>query len=305
MIQITFPDKTSIKDLKDNRYQVVIEPFFPGFGVTVGNSLRRVLLSSLEGSAVTSFKVEGAQHEFDSVDGVKEDLVEIMLNLKQLRVKSFSEEPVKLSIDVKGEKVVTAADIKKNADVEILNTDLVIATITEKSTKFSMEIIVEQGRGYVTVEQRDETEKLEIGTVAIDSSFSPVLNVGYKIDSVRVGEMTNYERLTLDIVTDGSINAEEAISRVPYARGLLSKHLEYSDVESMLEQAKTEVNIRKNDIVEIITGPFKREKAKVVRIDQVKEEVIVELLEAAVPIPITVSLDSVKVIRREGDEKDE
>ena len=213
MIQITFPDKTSIKDFKDNRYQVVIEPFFPGFGVTVGNSLRRVLLSSLEGSAVTSFKVEGAQHEFDSVDGVKEDLVEIMLNLKQLRVKSFSEEPVKLSIDVKGEKVVTAADIKKNADVEILNTDLVIATITEKSTKFSMEIIVEQGRGYVTVEQRDETEKLEIGTVAIDSSFSPVLNVGYKIDSVRVGEMTNYERLTLDIVTDGSINAEEAISK--------------------------------------------------------------------------------------------
>ena len=213
MIQITFPDKTSIKDLKDNRYQVVIEPFFPGFGVTVGNSLRRVLLSSLEGSAVTSFKVEGAQHEFDSVDGVKEDLVEIMLNLKQLRVKSFSEEPVKLSIDVKGEKVVTAADIKKNADVEILNTDLVIATITEKSTKFSMEIIVEQGRGYVTVEQRDETEKLEIGTVAIDSSFSPVLNVGYKIDNVRVGEMTNYESLTLDIVTDGSIDAKEAISR--------------------------------------------------------------------------------------------
>ncbi|MBT4516902.1 MAG: DNA-directed RNA polymerase subunit alpha [Candidatus Pacebacteria bacterium] len=213
MIQITFPDKTSIKDLKDNRYKVVIEPFFPGFGVTVGNSLRRVLLSSLEGSAVTSFKVEGAQHEFDSVDGVKEDLVEIMLNLKQLRVKSFSEEPVKLSIDVKGEKAVTAADIKKNADVEIMNPDLVIATITEKATKFSMEIIVEQGRGYVTVEQRDETEKLEIGTVAIDSSFSPVLNVGYKIDNVRVGEMTNYESLTLDIVTDGSIDAKEAISR--------------------------------------------------------------------------------------------
>jgi DNA-directed RNA polymerase subunit alpha len=213
MIQITFPDKTSIKDLKDNRYQVVVEPFFPGFGVTVGNSLRRVLLSSLEGAAVTSFKVEGAQHEFDSVDGVKEDLVEIMLNLKQLRVKSFSDEPIKLTIDVKGEKTVTAADIKKNADVEVMNTDLVIATITDKATKFSMEITVEKGRGYVTVEQRDESEKLDIGTIAIDSSFSPVLNVGYKIDSVRVGEMTNYESLIIDMVTDGSIDAKVAISR--------------------------------------------------------------------------------------------
>ncbi|MFA6307612.1 MAG: DNA-directed RNA polymerase subunit alpha [Patescibacteria group bacterium] len=213
MIQITFPDKTSIKDLKDNHYQVVIEPFFPGFGVTVGNALRRVLLSSLEGAAVTSFKVEGAQHEFDSVEGVKEDLVEIMLNLKQLRVKSFSEEPVKLILDVKGEKVVTAADIKKNADVEIINSDLVIATITDKNTKFGMEITVEQGRGYVTVEQRDDSKKLEISNVAIDSSFSPVLNVGYKIDNVRVGEMTNYERLTIDMLTDGTIDAKVAISR--------------------------------------------------------------------------------------------
>lgn len=213
MIKITFPDKTSIKDLKDNRYQVVIEPFFPGFGVTVGNSLRRVLLSSLEGAAVTSFKVEGAQHEFDSVDGVKEDLVEIMLNLKQLRVKSFSDEPVKLVLDLKGERIVTAADIKKNADVEIMNPDLVIATITDKNTKFNMEITVERGRGYVTVEQRDENEKLEIGTVAIDASFSPVLNVGYTMDNVRVDEMTNYERLTMDILTDGSVDAKTAISR--------------------------------------------------------------------------------------------
>lgn len=213
MIQITFPDKIDIKDQKENRYQVVIEPFFPGFGVTVGNSLRRVLLSSLEGAAVTSFKVEGAQHEFDSVDGVKEDLVEIMLNLKQLRVKSFSSEPVKLSIEAKGEKAVTAADFKKNADVEIINTDLVIANLTEKTAKFNLEVTIEQGRGYFTVEQRDENEKLEIGTIAIDASFSPVLNVGYKIDNVRVGEMTNYERLTMDMVTDGSIDAKEAISK--------------------------------------------------------------------------------------------
>jgi len=237
MIQITFPDKTSIKDLKNNHYQVIIEPFFPGFGVTVGNSLRRVLLSSLEGAAVTSFKVEGAQHEFDSVDGVKEDLVEIMLNLKQLRLKSFSDEPVKLTIDVKGEQAVTAADIKKNSDVEIMNTDLVIATITDKNIKFSMEIIVERGRGYVTVEQRDETEKLEIGTVAIDSSFSPVLNVGYKIDNVRVGEMTNYERLTIDMLTDGTIDAKEAISRA--AKILEDQFALFIQEEKVAEKPKT------------------------------------------------------------------
>lgn len=213
MIKITLPDKINIKDLKDNRYEVVIEPFFPGFGVTVANSLRRVLLSSLEGAAVTSFKIEGAQHEFDSIDGVKEDLVEIMLNLKQLRLKCFSDEPVKLTIDVKGEKEVTAADIKKNSDVEIVNPDLLIATITDKATKFNMEITVAKGRGYVTVEQRDDSNKLEISNVAIDSSFSPVLNVGYKIDNVRVGEMTNYERVTMDILTDGTIGAEEAIAR--------------------------------------------------------------------------------------------
>lgn len=213
MIQITLPDKINIKDLKDNHYEVVIEPFFPGFGVTVANSLRRVLLSSLEGAAVTAFKVDGAQHEFDSIDGVKEDLVEIMLNLKQLRLKCFSDEPVVLNIDIKGEKEVTAADIKKNADVEIMNPDLVIATITDKNIKLSMEITVAKGRGYVTVEQRDDSKKLEISNIAIDSSFSPVLNVGYKIDNVRVGEMTNYEKVTMDMVTDGTIDAKEAISR--------------------------------------------------------------------------------------------
>jgi DNA-directed RNA polymerase subunit alpha len=244
MIQITFPDKINIKDLKDNRYQVVIEPFFPGFGVTVGNSLRRVLLSSLEGAAVTSFKVEGAQHEFDSVDGVKEDLVEIMLNLKQLRLKSFSEEPVKLSIEIKGEKIVTAADIKKNADVEIMNQDLVIATITDKNTKFNMEITVERGRGYVTVEQRDENEKLEIGNIAIDASFSPVLNVGYEMDSVRVGEMTNYERLTLDILTDGTTDAKTAISR---AAKILEDHFALF-IQDKEEIAEPEVKAKKEKV---------------------------------------------------------
>lgn len=208
--QIPLPDKITVNNKKNNNYEVIIEPFFPGFGVTIANSLRRVLLSSLSGGAVTSFKVEGAQHEFDTVDGIKEDVVEIMLNLKKMRVKVYSDEPVKLSLSAKGEKVVTAADIAKNSDVEIASPELVIATLTDKSSQLNMEITVERGLGYETVEQR-EGEKLEIGTIAIDSSFSPILNVGYNIENVRVGKMTNYEKVVFDILTDGTVTAEEAM----------------------------------------------------------------------------------------------
>ncbi len=224
MTQITLPEKISVHDQGDNRYNVVIEPCYPGFGVTLGNSLRRVLLSALPGAAVTSFKIEGAQHEFDSVDHVKEDLVEIMLNLKNLRLKLFADEPVVLTLEAKGEKVVTAADIKKNADVEIINTDLVIATLTEKQAKLNMEITVDKGLGYVTVEQRGDKSKLPIGTIAIDASFSPVLNVGYEMVNVRVGEMTNYEKVTLDIVTDGTVDGRQAITQ---AAQILKDHFEF------------------------------------------------------------------------------
>lgn len=235
MTNITLPDKISIKDKKDNRYEVVMEPFYPGFGVTMGNALRRVLLSSLEGGAVTSFKIEGAQHEFDSVDFVKEDLVEIMLNLKKLRLKTYSDEPVKLSLETKGEKEVTAADITKNSDVEIINTDLVIATLTDKKATFNMELIVEKGLGYQTVEMRDEKEKLEIGNIAIDASFSPILNVGYDIENVRVGDMTNYERLTMDILTDGTTDAESAISK---ASQILKNHVNLLIKEDVVEESE-------------------------------------------------------------------
>lgn len=213
MTQITLPEKISFKELKDNHYQMIIEPLYPGFGVSMGNILRRVLLSSLPGGAVTSFKVAQAQHEFDSIDYVKEDLVEVMLNLKQLRLRVFSDEPVKLILEAKGEKVVKAGDITKNADVEIINKDLVIATLTDKQAKISMEITVEKGIGYQAVEMRDSKEKLEIGNIAIDANFSPILNVGFEIDYVRVGQMTNYERLTMDILTDGTASAQDAVSQ--------------------------------------------------------------------------------------------
>ncbi|MBT4349311.1 DNA-directed RNA polymerase subunit alpha [bacterium] len=235
--QISLPDKIKIEDKKDNRYEVIIEPFYPGFGVTVGNALRRVLLSSLAGAAVTSFKIDGVQHEFDTINGVKEDVVEIMLNLKKLRIKLFSDEPVKLQLSAKGEKVLTAGDIAKNADVEVANTDLVIATLTDKSSNVNMEITVEQGLGYVTVEQR-EKEKMEIGTILVDSSFSPVLNVGFDVSHVRVGKMTNYEKLTFDILTDGTVTAEEAIVK---ASATLASHFDlWSGDRTMPEVAEEE-----------------------------------------------------------------
>lgn len=218
--QISLPEKINITDQKDHRYQVIIEPFYPGFGVTIGNALRRVLLSALPGAAVTSFKIEGVQHEFGAINGVKEDVVEIALNLKKLRIKVFSDEAVKIKLNGKGEKILTGADIEKNSDVEVINKDLVIATLTDKNSTLNMELTVERGLGYVTVEQR-EKEKLEIGTIAIDSSFSPVLNVGYDIKHVRVGNMTNYEQLTLDLTTDGTANADEAIAQ---AAQILAEH---------------------------------------------------------------------------------
>lgn len=213
MTKINLPENIEVKPLKGNHYQVTIEPCHPGYAVILGNTLRRVLLSSLTGAAVTSFKVEGAQHEFDSVEHIKEDLVEIMLNLKQLRVRLHSDEPVKLKLSAKGEKEVTAGDISKNSAVDVLNKDLVIATLTDKQAKLEMEITVENGIGYVTVEQRETGVKPEIGHILVDSSYSPVLSVGYNIESVRVGEMTNFEKLTMDILTDGGIDGQEAVSQ--------------------------------------------------------------------------------------------
>jgi DNA-directed RNA polymerase subunit alpha len=224
MNKISLPEEISVIDKKNNHYQVIIEPCYPGYGVTVGNALRRVMLSSLPGAAVTSFKIESVQHEFDTVTHVKEDLVEIMLNLKKLRLKLFSDEPVVLNIEAKGEKVVTAKDIKKNADVEIMNEDLIIATMTDKSAKLNMEITVERGIGYVAVEQNDEKVKLPIGTVAIDANFSPAMNVGFNIEYVRVGEMTNYEKLIMDVLTDGTMDAREAVSQ---ASVILRDHFGY------------------------------------------------------------------------------
>jgi len=190
---------------------LVVTPCYHGYGTTLGNALRRVLLSSLIGGAVETFKIKGAQHEFSTVDGVQEDMVEIMLNLKQLAVRVYSEEPVTLTLTKKGPGVVTAADFAKNADVDVINKDLVIATLTNNKP-FEMEVTVAQGRGYRPVEEKDK-KSYDLGTIVIDSVYTPVKDVGYKVENTRVGDITNFEKLTLSIETNGAISPEEAVKQ--------------------------------------------------------------------------------------------
>jgi DNA-directed RNA polymerase subunit alpha len=212
MESISLPKKVSFEELGNNKYKVIVEPLYPDYGVTLGNSLRRVLLSSLPGAAVVSVKIKGVDHEFSTVPNIKEDVIEIILNLKQLRMKVHSSNPVKLELKVKGEKAVTAADFKTNSDVEIVNPDLHIATLDNKNAELDMEVMVRTGRGYVRVEER-ENEKMEIGMIAVDAIYTPIRMVNYEINKVRVGQMTNYDELILTIETDGSITGKEAIDQ--------------------------------------------------------------------------------------------
>ncbi|MBU1034624.1 DNA-directed RNA polymerase subunit alpha [Patescibacteria group bacterium] len=213
MESILLPSKIRFaKGERPNESVLTVEPCTQGYGTTIGNALRRVLLASLPGAAVTAVKIRGADHEFSTMPHVKEDVLEIILNLKTLRLKVHSDEPVKLSLSVKGERAVTAADFEKNADVEIVNSDLVIANLTDKSATLEMEITVGSGRGYRSTEDRVK-EKLEIGTIAIDALYSPVLNVSYKVVDTRVGERTDYDKLILTLETDGSIDALDACKR--------------------------------------------------------------------------------------------
>lgn len=198
----------------------IAEPFERGFGITVGNSLRRVLLSSLEGAAVTSIKIEGVQHEFSSIPGVVEDVTDIVLNVKNLLVRVRTDEPRKLKIDVKRKGAVTGADIQTDSMVQVVNKDLVIATLSEE-VSFRMELEVRRGRGYVTAEENDSEDR-EIGVIPIDSIYSPVRRVRYRTENTRVGQLTDYDKLVLEIWTNGTVGPEIALVE---AAKILRKHL--------------------------------------------------------------------------------
>lgn len=213
MENILLPNRFSVEATeKPNVATLTLEPCYFGYGTTVGNALRRVLLSSLPGAAVTAIKIKGATHEFQAVNNVKEDVLQIILNLKNLRLKSFSDQPIKLRLRVKGEKIVTAADFEPNADVEIVNPELVIATLTDGKADFDLEAMVERGRGYSATEERKEKSD-ELGMIAIDALFSPVRNVGYCVENTRVGDVTNYDKLVMNIETDGTVDPKDAVEQ--------------------------------------------------------------------------------------------
>ena len=186
-----------------------IEPLHAGYGNTLGNSLRRVLLSSIEGAAITAFRIEGASHEFTTVAGVKEDVVDIMLNIKNIRLKVHSDEPVELRLEKKGAGAVTAGDIKANADVEVINPDQVICVIDDPKKSIVIDLVAESGRGYQPIEV-SSTKRIHSDMVAVDAIFSPVIRVRYKVEGTRVGRETNLDKLLLNIETDGSITPRQA-----------------------------------------------------------------------------------------------
>jgi len=211
MENILLPSNVSIEPgSKENEANLIVEPCFHGYGTTVGNALRRVLLSSLVGAAITSVKIKGFTHEFQAIPNVKEDVLQVILNMKQVRVRMHTDEPVKLKLNVSGKKVVKAGDIEANADVEVVNPDLEILTLTDAAAGIDMELIAERGRGFSPTEERDTTEN-ELGTIAIDALFSPIRNVSYNVEETRVGEITNYDKLILTIETDGTITPEKAV----------------------------------------------------------------------------------------------
>ena len=193
----------------DNAAQFTVEPLYPGYGMTLGNSIRRVLLSSLAGSAISAVKIEGVSHEFSTIKGVKEDVIEIILNIKQIRFRNPNEEPVTLTLKKTG-GVVKAGDIAASNDVEVVNPELVIANLDNSKVKFEMEMRVEQGRGYAPVENRGG-EKLPVGMIAIDAIYTPIKRVRYSVANTRVGQMTDLDKLILEVETDGTISPKEAV----------------------------------------------------------------------------------------------
>ena len=211
-MQITLPKKPTFASVDKTTANFEIDGCYPGYGTTLGNALRRVLLSSLSGAAIISVKIKGVEHEFSTIENVAEDVIQILLNLKQVRFKLHSEENVKVTLKVKGEKKITAADIKCSSNVEVVNKDAYIASITSAKGEVEMEMEIAPGIGYVPVEQQNR-EKKEVGVIAIDAIYTPIKRVNYTISNTRVGKRTDFEKINLEVTTDGSIAPEEAFSR--------------------------------------------------------------------------------------------
>ncbi|HEY5489527.1 MAG TPA: DNA-directed RNA polymerase subunit alpha, partial [Candidatus Limnocylindrales bacterium] len=210
MIELENPQIEPVGEPQESYAKYEASPLPAGYGVTIGNALRRVLLSSLEGAAVTSIQIRDVYHEFSTIPGVKEDVTQIVLNVKQLRLKSYAPHPVQLRLLKSGAGAVTANDIEPNADVEIINLDQHLLTLDSDDLPVEIDMTVERGVGYLAAERSDQ---LPIGVIPVDAIFSPVRKVNYTVENTRVGQMTNFDKLTIEIETDGTLSPEEALSR--------------------------------------------------------------------------------------------
>jgi DNA-directed RNA polymerase subunit alpha len=209
---IILPSKPRIVSETDTKGVYEIDNLYPGYGHTLGNSLRRIILSSLPGAAITSLKIDGVSHEFSVIEGVKEDVVLILLNLKKVRFKLLTEESQVVTLEVKGPKIVTAGDIKTTGQVELLNPEQTICEVTDKNTKLSIELTVEKGLGFVPRDTHQKS-KVDIGTIALDAIFTPIRRVSYEVENMRYGDKTNYNRLRMTIETDGTLTPRQAFER--------------------------------------------------------------------------------------------
>lgn len=243
MIEIERPSIIPTDITPDGSYgKFIVEPLERGYGTTLGNSLRRVLLSSLQGVAVTQIKIEGAQHEFSTIPGIKEDVTEIILNIKGLTAKLYNEGPKIIYIDAEGECKVTAGDIKTDSEVEILNPNMHIATLSA-GAKLYMELTIDKGRGYVPADRNKQYMTPSIGAIPVDSIYTPVLKVNYTVENTRVGQITDYDKLTLEVWTDGTISATESVS---LAAKILNEHLNLF-IGLCAETQTAEIMVEKDD----------------------------------------------------------
>lgn len=267
MQSIAIPQKPKSSEIDEKTGKFEIEGCYPGYGTTLGNALRRVLLSSLEGAAITSAKIKGATHEFSTIPGVLEDVIQIILNLKQIRFRLFREEPIKVTVKAKGEKEIKAGMIKCSSEVEVVNKDAHIATITSPKGELEIELEIGKGIGYVPVEQQERGEK-EIGVIAIDAIYTPIRRVNYSVENMRVGKKTDYEKITLEITTDGSIAPEEAFSRAVAI--LVEQFSVLSELEDMKKTSTKENKPAKEEDVLEEKKDDKKEDPKAVKISDLK-----------------------------------
>lgn len=231
---IVLPSKPRVVSEKENSGTYEIDGLYPGYGYTLGNSLRRIILSSLPGAAITHVKIPGTSHEFSTIEGVKEDVVTLLLNIRKIRLKILTDEPQTISLTTKGPHVVTAADLKVPGQVEVLNPDNYIAELTGKNP-FTLELQAERGLGYIPKEAHQK-ERVEVGTIALDANFSPIRRVNYEVENMRVGDRTDFNRLRILIETDGTIGAREALER---------------SIETMIHQLKAVVGFKEDEAIEL------------------------------------------------------